>query len=333
VRVVYGAPPGAGWHPITHMVRLLAELLSAELVTVSVTRPAKAVRRVAAKAPRRRGRGTCLVVAAAPRHLASVAEKGYWLHGYGHVAGWVIDSFWVEHLPDVPRHHFDQLFVADKEVVGEWAGATGVPVTWLPWGADVLRLGSSEADRPIDLQRLGRQPDEWEDDDEVKRACAEAGLRFEGRPPMYADASANEESLMARLSRAKFTLAFTNAVSPASYTHPSRQYLTGRWTDALASGSIVAGITPSCEATDALLWPEATLDLGTVDRQEGIRRVVDAASRWTAEAPRENHRQALRRLDWRWRFRELAQAIGVESEPLDRELDALRAAVAASTTS
>src|SRR4029078_5366555 len=137
----------------------------------------------------------------------------------------------------------------------------------------------------------------------------------------------------ARVSPATSPLAFTKRFSPASYTHPSRQYLTGRWTDALASGSIVAGITPSCEATDALLWPEATLDLGTVDRQEGIRRVVDAASRWTAEAPRENHRQALRRLDWRWRFRELAQAIGVESEPLDRETDATRAALAAATTS
>ena len=87
-------------------------------------------------------------------------------------------------------------------------------------GADVLRLGSDNADRPIDRQRVGRQPPGWEDDDETRRLCAKAGLRFEGRFPMTTTV-ANQASLMERLSRAKFTLSFSNAVSPAStHTRP-----------------------------------------------------------------------------------------------------------------
>src|SRR4051795_9364264 len=99
---------------------------------------------------------------------------------------------------------------------------------------------------------------------------------------MHDDATANQTALMRRLAEVKFTLAFSNSVSPASYTHPTRQYLTGRWTDSLASGAVVAGILPDCDATDELLWPGATLDLGTTDRGLGIERLAAAVDSWTA---------------------------------------------------
>ena len=331
MRVVYGLPPGGGWHPITHMVRLLSELLEAELVSVPLNPRGKAWRRATAFGPRRRGRDTCLVVAPAPAHLNTLMHGDYWRRGYRHVAGWVIDSFWTDQIPSAVRHrdHFDQLFVADKEAVGEWAAATGLPVSWLPWGSDVLRLGSAEGDRPVDVQRLGRQPAGWEDDDETRRACEAAGLRFGGRPPMHDDASANERALMGALSQAKFVLAFSNAVSPAPYTHPSREYLTGRWTDSLASGATTAGITPRCAATEELLWPGASLELPHDDLAEGVERLAAAVSGWDPEVALANHRNALERLDWRWRFRDLAAALGLEPGRLDAELDAVAAATRA----
>lgn len=330
MRVVYCLPAGGGWHPITHMVRLLAELLEAEVVTLPVSRPATAWRTLAGFAPRRR-RGTeiCVVVAAEPRHLNVVVQGDYWRRGYGQTAGWVIDSFWVDRIPAALRHrgHFDQLFVADKEVVGLWEDTTGVPVRWLPWGSDALRLGSGSGARPVDVQRLGRQPADWEDDDETQRAFDAAGLRFEGRPPMHHDATANQTALMGGLARAKFVLAFSNAVSPASYTHPTRDYLTGRWTDSLASGAVVAGIAPKAAAARELLWPGATLELSTTERAAGIEQIVAAARSWDPELARDTHLQALRRLDWRWRFHELAAALGVQSARLDEELGLLASAI------
>lgn len=131
---------------------------------------------------------------------------------------------------------------------------------------------------------------------------------------------------MARIARAKFTLAFSNAVNPASYTHPTREYLTGRWTDSLAGGAIVAGVAPACGAAEALLWPGATLELETVDPAVGIERIAENVGRWTPRAASDNHREALRRLDWRWRFRELALSLGVQSDQLDAELEAVEAA-------
>jgi hypothetical protein len=330
VRVVYGLPEGGGWHPITHMVRLLAELLEAELVVVPLRRPANAWRRLTGLGPRRRGRGTCLVVAAEPRHLNTMLDRAYWLRGYEQVAGWVVDSFWVDRIPHSVRHrdHFDRLFVTDKEVVDEWSAATGAPVAWLPWGSDVLGHGSGAAERPVDLQRVGRQPASWEDDERTRRACEAAGIRFEGRPRIEADATANVALLMGALSRSKFALAFSNAASPAPYTHPSREYLTGRWTDSLASGAVVAGIAPRSAATTELLWPGATLELETTVLEEGIEQVADAVRGWSPELAAANHRQALRRLDWRWRFQALAAAVGVESDRLASDIERMEARLA-----
>jgi hypothetical protein len=323
--IVYDEPPGVGWHPITHMATLLSELFEAELVTVSLGRLANAWVRLTSIGPRRRGRDTCLVIAGAPRNLNALLLSSYWLRGYGHVAGWVIDSFWVERIPFALRHrpHFDQLFVADKEVVDLWAGATGLPVSWLPWGSDVLRLGSANADRPIDLQRLGRQPAQWEDDTETRRWCEAAGLRFRGRPQFYDDANANQAALMRGLSQAKFSLAFSNRASPAPYTHPTREYLTGRWTDSLASGAVVAGIAPRTTGASELLWPHATLELSTTNREAGIEEIVAAVRAWSPETALDNYRRALERLDWRWRFQQLADALQLQARRLSDELAAV----------
>ncbi len=323
--IVYDQPPGLGWHPITHMVTLLSELVEADLVKVSLGRPASACARLTGLGPRRRGRDTCLVIAGAPRNLNALLQSTYWLRGYGHVAGWVIDSFWVERIPFALRHrgHFDQLFVADKDVVEVWADATGLPVSWLPWGSDVLRLGSANPDRPVDLQRLGRQPASWKDDVETQRRCEAVGLRFRGRPPAYDDAKANQAALMTGLSQAKFSLAFSNRVSPAPYTHPTREYLTGRWTDSLASGAVVAGVAPRSPGVAELLWPTATLELSTTDREAGIDEIVAAVRAWTPEVALDSYRHALESLDWRWRFQELADALGLKALRLGDELGAV----------
>lgn len=316
-----------GWHPITHMVRLLAELLDAELVEVPVSRGLARRRQVFAAAPRRRGRGACLVVAAEPRHLLLLLDHDYLRHGHDVVAGWVIDSFWLERMPRtfLRRGHFDRLFVTDEELVEVWQAETGVPTSWLPWGSDVLRLGSGAAERPVDLQRLGRQPPEWDDDDATRLACERAGLRFEGRPSVHEDASDNQRVVMESLAQAKFVLAFSNAESGADYTHPTREYVTGRWTDSVACGATVAGIAPRVAAAEHLLPAGTILELDDTGLDSGLERIAAAVAEWSPERAEANHRFALERLDWRWRFHELAEALGLQSARLDAEMAALQA--------
>jgi hypothetical protein len=329
--IVYSLADGPGWHPVTHMVRLAAELLEAEVVTLPAqVRPGLATR-IASLRPRRRGGEPCLLVAAGPPQLDTLLLVEGWRRRLGPVVAWVIDSFWTEWIPWTSRlaRHVDRYFVTNEEEVGEWQRRTGTPTAWLPWGTDALRLGSAGGDRPVDLLRFGRQPPPWEDDAATAEACRARGIAFAGRPATRGDATEGQRALMATLARARFTLSFSNRVSPSVQTHPTREYLTARWVDAIAAGATVAGVPPRCRAATEMLWPGALLDLGTTDREEGLARIADAVREWTPERARRNHRGALERLDWRWSFQAIAEALGVRPAPLQADLERLREAIRA----
>ncbi|MBK9475401.1 MAG: hypothetical protein IPL94_03940 [Tetrasphaera sp.] len=315
-----------GWDTVTLLGVLTARLLGAEHVLVPGAGLGSWRSQAASLLPRRRGADVTLVIAPQPVHLYAVLDRAHVWPGSELTAGWVIDAFWTDRIPAVARggRHLDHLFVTDEEVVAEWQRVTGVPTTWVPFGADVLGRGRPGlADRGVDLQRIGRQPEGWEDDAANERRCAAYGLTYAGRPAFVPDPDANQRSVESAMAAAKYTLSFSNLASPADYTHPTRAYLTGRWTDALAQGAVVAGIPPHCAATDRLLWPEATLILPSVDPDEGVPVIAAAAAAWTPDLARHNHAQALARLDWRWRIAELAGSLGLSSPVLDAELEEL----------
>jgi hypothetical protein len=248
---------------------------------------------------------------------------------YGRIVAWVFDSFWTNWIPSWARASrlFDHVFVTEPEDLNTWRQTMRAPVDWLPWGSDVLNLGSSNPVRQFDLVRFGRQPKEWVDDSANERACQASGINFQGRPPSHSDATANERGLMEILSKTKFALAFSNRISPESHTHPEREYITGRWTDSLASGASVAGIPPRSESVQSLLWPEALLDLGTANQAEGLRVIASAVQEWTPERAQINYIRSLENLDWRWRLKKVAEALGAETPKLDAELARLQSVI------
>jgi hypothetical protein len=252
-----------------------------------------------------------------------------WRKKYGRIVAWVFDSFWPDWIPPWVRASriFDHVFVTEREDLDTWRQKLRAPVDWLPWGSDVLNLGSSNPLRHNDLVRFGRQPKEWDDDLANARACESLGLNFLGRPPSFSDASENERGLMGSLSKAKFALAFSNRANPTIQTHPNREYITGRWTDSLASGTTVAGIPPRSESVQSLMWPEALLDIGTVDRTEGLNVIASAVREWTPERAQVNYVRSLETFDWRWRFNTLADALGTHSPKLDDELARLKSVI------
>jgi hypothetical protein len=254
-----------------------------------------------------------------------------WRRRFRHLLAWIIDSFWLDHIP-MPirfRNPFDHIFVTSLEDVDRWKAITGAPITWLPWGTDALRLGRCGAQREWDLMRVGRQPPEWEDDFDAAGAAKALGIRYRGRPDSKGSSALdNEKLMMDAYGASKFTLAFSNAVNCDPNNHPTREYLTGRWVDALGCGSIVAGVAPRGPNSDALLWPGATLEFGSVRRSEGLSVIAAALSSWTPEIAAANHQMALRRLDWRWRFKALAETCGIRSAPLARELKLLEERIA-----
>lgn len=326
--VYYSSPGGRGWATVELLASLAAELLEGELVALDATKEYSRAFVARGLLPKRRSGGPALVIAPAPGHLNALLSLPALRRHHGLLLGWVIDSFWTERIPRVAaRGTFDHLFITDGELVDVWQRATGTPTSWLPFGSDVLRLGSGSGNRPRDLQRVGRQPASWEDDEQNALAAAAVGLKYGGRTPFRGDSVLNQRELMGAMGRAKFVLAFSNVAAPADYTHPQHQYLTGRWTDALAMGASVAGIAPRCLAAQELLWPEALEELGTVDRDEGLRRLLVAVRTWSPERAALNYRMALQRLDWRWRLTVIAKKMGQNPANLVTELEALERAI------
>jgi hypothetical protein len=328
IEIIYAAPGSPGYHPVSYMAKLAAELLEAKLIVIR-PRTFGLIEKMTTVFPRTRGSTAGVLICSQPADLASIFSRERWRERYSSLVAWVFDSFWPEYIPShiSMGKIFDHVFVTEGEDLTTWRKKMRAPVDWLPWGSDVLRLGSPNTMRSIDLLRIGRQPADWDDDLSSLQICKSVGLNFQGRPPRAVDADEGERALMRLISQAKFTLSFSNLVSPGPQTHPVRQYITGRWTDALSAGAIVAGVQPRSESVQALLWKEAMLELGTIDRKKGLAIIVEAARDWSPRQARLNYLRSLEVLDWRWRFEKLAEVLSVRSNSLAVEMEQLRIAI------
>ena len=326
---------GRGWSPITHMARLAARLFEAELVNVDFRSPGL-LKQLTSVLWRKSAHSSesCLLIAPSATYLTAPFLVENWRQRFGYISAWVIDSFWEERIPKFLRHShlYDHLFVTTQEDVAIWTSRVKASVSCLPWGSDVLHLGGNESERPWDLLRVGRQPGSWEDDEITARSCRSRSMNFHGRPAFVEDATEGQRALMRLYRQSKYLLAFSNIANPPSYTHPNREYLTGRWTDALACGAVVAGIPPKEAAVSDLLWEGALLDFGTTDRERGLDRLAEARERWTPAIARNNYLQALQRLDWRWRFVTIAERMRFTAPVLSGEVAELRASIATCAT-
>ena len=322
IQVVYTDHGGEGYHCVFHMARLAAELLNGKLVVVPSRFPTLNAKLSGIFLPPKGSSSSCLLICPSPADLNAILLVQNWRRTFSRIVAWVFDSFWTDWIPPWTRASriFDHVFVTEREDLQTWRRRMHAPVDWLPWGSDVLHLGSSNPLRQIDLLRFGRQPKEWDDDLANGRLCQSSGIKFHGRPHSLSDATDNERGLMGMLSNAKFTLAFSNRVSPGAQTHPKREYITGRWTDSLAAGATVAGIPPRSESVQSLLWPEALLDIGTVNPTEGLKMIGSMVRAWAPDRARFNYIRSLETLDWRLRFKPLADTLDVRSLRLDTEL-------------
>jgi hypothetical protein len=323
----------AGWSPIHHMIALASRLLEAEVLTARKDDPSfleKLSPILGGRSRQGSAQQSCLLVCKGPSDLVRLLTIDDWRRRFKFLAAWVIDSFWLDHIPGFIRRSkpIDHFFITSLEDLDQWRKITGVPTTWLPWGTDALKLGSDAPDRQWDITRIGRQPPEWEDDVSTARAASGLGIKYRGR--VRSDgltALQNQELVMRVYGESKYLLAFSNAANPERYTHPTRQYLTGRWVDALACGAVVAGISPRSPGVDELLWPGATLELGSIRRQEGLETLVGAIKLWTPQSALRNNAMALKKLDWRWRLKTIADICAAGTPKLRTELELLAARV------
>ena len=326
--IVHYAKPGHyGWGSVSVMARLLAESFEARLVTSDGDRGPGAWAQRMRRVPTPGFRDDVLIVAPQPDHLSVVLSPQFRRLAPRRVFAWVIDSFNDHDVPDAARAlgFFDGIFVGDAEVVPTWEKITRTPIHWLPFGTPAMEIvgPGMSAEKTVDLQRLGRQPNGWEDD-QLGEAAAKEGLTYSGSVPSDPDHDVNQQGLHQALSQARSVLAFSNVSAPADYTHPTYQYVTARWLDSLAAGALVAGTAPECAAADRTLWPEGLVDFSPTTPADAMAHVREALEAWTPEVVRRNQVESLRRNDWRLRFAEIASVTGHQTPTLTAQLEHLR---------
>jgi hypothetical protein len=316
------------------MASMLARFLGAGLERPVKPRPSRLLLARMMALPSRRGReGWALYIAKSPAVINNCLAMPNFGKSRQFRALWIIDSFLTEAPPSARLFsHFDLIIYTQKGEAAHYERLAPGRTLFLGWGTDALDMGSASGARDIDVLRVGRQPEAWDDDARSAERCARAGLFFHGRPAFApedpADPAAGQRALMSHYARAKFTIAHSNLAAPSHYTHPTKEYITGRWTDALAAGATVAGVQPWGDAsTEDLLWPGATLDFDRIDLKANVEALREAVAAWTPEDARRNHREALRRLDWRWRFKALAERMEISAPLLDAEIARLEAAI------
>lgn len=327
---------GHGWGPVTNLATMTARLARTELRVAQVGPPApkfRLLRRAAAAATQRaftRSRDAdLLVIAPVPGALNDVLLDSALRSRYRNVMAWVIDSFWTERIPATVKVPgiFSHIFITDPDDLELWSAKARANVEVLPWGTDALAAHRRLQSPDTDVVRVGRQPPAWDDDGVLAAAAHGAGLSFSGRPPMGNSEADAVESVTDAYARNRVVLASGNASSPATYTHPTKEYVTGRWTDAFANGCLVAGTPPACGAAEILLPQDGLIHTPPSDVAAGmhaIRRHLDQES----DASVHLRRFALLQLDWRHRLKRIFSIAGTDTRVLDEEIKQLQQAAA-----
>lgn len=324
-RIDVAIPPGAaaGWAPVVGLGDLAARMFGGQIVNYPAAYPSRAQKLwgLRPRGPVRQDAGL-LALLYGPSDITKLRQAGAFRAGYRFVVAFIIDSFWED--PNVRGIEFrgiDQLCIIRAEEQDYYRRLTGCPVEVLGWGSDVLGQGTDRAERPVDVLRLGRQPEDWDDDDRSRHEAAARGLAFAGRPPQLPDPLENLAGIMRAYGSAKYLVAHSNLTSVEANTHKTKEYITARWTDALASGCSVAGVQPRRDSNYArLAWPGAVLDFDRVDLRHNMAALAEAVAAWTPDQARLNHRMALARLDWRHHLARIAQLMQVGAPALDADL-------------
>lgn len=325
-RIDVAIPPGAalGWVPIHDLAHMAANLFDGEIVRYPTAYPGR-LQKLWGLRPRRNGSSDkgLLALLFGPSDIVKLRQSLAFRQDYRFVIAWIIDSFWEDkNVRGIDFGGVDLLCIIRREEEDYYRRLVGSSVLSLNWGSNVLERGTSRPDRPVDLLRLGRQPDDWDDDERSARMAGEYGLAFAGRPPQLPDPAANLQAIMQAYGSAKYLVAHSNLTSIEPNTHKVKEYITARWTDALASGCSVAGVQPGNDSSYRdLFWPGATLEFDRVDLRHNMEAVAEAVRAWTPQQALDNHRMALQRLDWRHSLKRIADHMSLRFPRLDSELE------------
>jgi hypothetical protein len=331
--------PFVGWVPIDEFENLFSDLGNARIV---VPHRRKRLPGVLDRTRNRMlgdvaidgdiGSGEILfIVARTPTHLQAIRGLKHWRKRFRYVVGYVIDAYFYEGYSSATRH-FDHVFATTAEGAEHIRKTFGVSSSVLHQGFDCLNWASVDADRSIDLLGFGRQPPSYHKQFQQSFHQRDSGVLYLHSPigTVIGPGVWAERPMMLKLmQRSKISLAFHLLVEPQG-DRPKAMFVTSRWFEQLATGSLVVGKRTLGEEAAALFdWPDATIELSD-DPAEAAEEIASLAKRtdFLAEVRRRNVVQMCRRHDWRYRLRDVYNHFGLsQPERLTVELSQLDALV------
>jgi len=267
-----------------------------------------------------------LVVARTPGDLQMIDVIPDLRKRFRYLAALVIDSYFTEAFSPVIRR-YDHFFSTTEEGAEEARRRFGVSTSVLRQGFDCLAWASTNNDRCVDLIGFGRQPPSYHRAFQAAFHQKNSSLLYLHSPIGTTSGSAVRKErpmLLKLLQRSKLSLAFNLGIEPQNDRPRSAGFVTNRWFESLATGSVVVGKRPTGPmAADLFPWEDSTIELD--DDPAGAARQIEAISydpTFLAKVRTRNVQEMCRRHDWRYRIRDIYMHFNLELPPaLVDELD------------
>ncbi|MEG4409263.1 glycosyltransferase [Microcoleus sp. MON2_D5] len=244
-----------------------------------------------------------------------------WRERFDVVIAYIFDS-WAPAIYSKNVYHLDHLFVALPEIIDELKQSFGIPVSLIPFAADVLVQGSCQLKRSIDLTSFGRIPSQYDtvffnkfnqpgSEQIYYKSTPRTEELFPKLPYEMRRDEPDTRLLFHILRHSKLTLAF-DTLYPGMRRFPY-SFITLRWFYGTATGGAVVGKRPTTHLMDELMnWEDATIELPDDPQKsvEFINELLQDEVRLNSIYKR-NYVESLARHDWRHRIQSMLEAVKI----------------------
>lgn len=274
-----------------------------------------------------------------------------WRSRFDQVNVYVFDSIVSESVRNTPSWRWklsstyrtlssiDHLFVSMSGDRDTFEQLYNIPVSVLPAACDVIKFGSGNIERSIDVNGYGRQKKE----DAQQLATAfndpQSSRIYHHTDHMSISAIndfyAHRRLFWKLLTRSAIALAYDPfAVLGSRTIKIPFSFIPARWAESLTAGCLIVGKKPNCpEAEELLFWEDATVEMPeeTEEVIPFIESLLEDKERLQA-AHRRNYAYALAYYDWRIRIASMLDGLSlsypdslkVELEKLDQQKNLAR---------
>jgi len=211
----------------------------------------------------------------------------------------------------------DYLFIPMTGSLQQFAETFRVPVAMIPMACDVIKFGSHNDERYIDLMGYGRQLtahslifEQAYNNPQSKRTYYYTSHMHIGK---VHDLYGYRRLFWKLLSHSQIALAYDVLTANSLDNRFKFSFVAQRWFECLTAGCLVVGRRPTCSEADQLLnWEDVTIDLP--DDEADLVPFVEsllANEQRLRSAHRRNYFNALARHDWRYRIAEILNYLGL----------------------